>query len=155
MNSLAYFLFNRVTRRDTEPRKKVCTWLREICFCSCLTVLPGPAWVLLSKTNKPLFSPLYNFFFRQLLEYLQWCFFVYWTKFPTSTANEKSRCVSYAKTNPLKRPNTTAELIERKGGDGEHTRDPNHALPRARGSRRRICFPRLCSGRNGQATCCR
>ena len=38
---------------------KVCTWLREISSCSCLTVLPGPAWVLLSKTCKPLFAPLY------------------------------------------------------------------------------------------------
>ena len=28
--------------------------------CSCLTVLPGPPWVLLSKTYKPLFSPLYT-----------------------------------------------------------------------------------------------
>ena len=25
------------------------TWLREFSSCSCLTVLPGPAWVLLSK----------------------------------------------------------------------------------------------------------
>ena len=44
----------------TEGKIKVCTWLREISSCSCLTVLLGPAWVLLSKTNKPLFSPLYN-----------------------------------------------------------------------------------------------
>ena len=34
--------------------------LREISSCSCLTVLPGPAWVLLSKTYKPLFEPLYK-----------------------------------------------------------------------------------------------
>ena len=33
----------------TEPPEKVCTWLREICSCSCLTVLPGPVWVLLNK----------------------------------------------------------------------------------------------------------
>ena len=32
-------------------QKMVCTWLREISSCSCLTVLPGPAWVLLSKTQ--------------------------------------------------------------------------------------------------------
>ena len=38
---------------------KVCTWLREMCSCSFLTVLPGHAWVLLSKTYKPLFTPLY------------------------------------------------------------------------------------------------
>ena len=43
----------------TEVEIKVCTWLREIYSCSCLTVLPGPAWGLLSKTNKPLFPPLY------------------------------------------------------------------------------------------------
>ena len=34
---------------STEHPEKVCTWLREISSCSCLTVLPGPAWVLLSK----------------------------------------------------------------------------------------------------------
>ena len=33
---------------------------REMSCCSCLTVLPGPAWVLLSKTYKPLFAPLYS-----------------------------------------------------------------------------------------------
>ena len=43
----------------TERQIKVCTWLREISSCSCLTALPGPAWVLLSKTYKPLFTPLY------------------------------------------------------------------------------------------------
>ena len=43
----------------TEGEIKVCTWLREISSCSYLTVLPGPAWVLLSKTNEPLFPPLY------------------------------------------------------------------------------------------------
>ena len=32
---------------------KVLTWLREFSSCSCLTALPGPAWVLLSKTFKP------------------------------------------------------------------------------------------------------
>ena len=44
----------------TEGEIKVCTWLREISSCCCLTALPGPAWVLLSKTNKPLFPPLYE-----------------------------------------------------------------------------------------------
>ena len=33
--------------------------MREISSCSCLTALPGPARVLLSKTYKPLFAPLY------------------------------------------------------------------------------------------------
>ena len=43
----------------TEGEIKFCTWLREISSCSCLTVLSGPAWVLLSKKNKSLFPPLY------------------------------------------------------------------------------------------------
>ena len=47
------------TNLSTEWEIKVCTWLREISFCSCLTLLPGPAWVLLSKTCKPLFTSLY------------------------------------------------------------------------------------------------
>ena len=34
---------------STEHPENVCTGLREISSCSCLTVLPGPAWVLLSK----------------------------------------------------------------------------------------------------------
>ena len=33
----------------TELRKSLGTWLQEISSCSSLTVLPGPAWVLLSK----------------------------------------------------------------------------------------------------------
>ena len=44
---------------STERQIKVCTWLREISSCSCLTVLPGPAWLLLNKTYKPLFTLLY------------------------------------------------------------------------------------------------
>ena len=32
----------------TEPEIMVCTWLGELCYCSCLPVLPDPAWVLLS-----------------------------------------------------------------------------------------------------------
>ena len=31
----------------TERQIKVCTWLRENSFCSCLTVLSCPAWVML------------------------------------------------------------------------------------------------------------
>ena len=44
----------------TERQIKVCTWSREISSCSCLTVLPGPARVLLSKTYITLFAPLYK-----------------------------------------------------------------------------------------------
>ena len=37
-----------------------CTWLGELSSCSCLTALPGPAWVLLSKIYKPFSRSLYN-----------------------------------------------------------------------------------------------
>ena len=37
---------------STEMRFNICTWFGEISSCSCLTVLPGPAWVLLSKICK-------------------------------------------------------------------------------------------------------
>ena len=50
-------LFSKII---TEKQIKVCTWLREFCSCSCLTVLPGPSWLLLSKTCKSLFTPLYR-----------------------------------------------------------------------------------------------
>ena len=57
----SYLNENKVsTILHTEGEIKVCMWLREISSCTCLTVLPGPDWVLLSKTNKPLFPPLYN-----------------------------------------------------------------------------------------------
>ena len=36
-----------------------CTWLREFSSCSCLTALPDPAWVLLSKICKPFAGSLY------------------------------------------------------------------------------------------------
>ena len=36
-------------KSHTEIGWKACTWLREVCYCSCLPVLPGPAWVLLNK----------------------------------------------------------------------------------------------------------
>ena len=53
-----HFFINVFFMNNTEGKLKVCTWLREISSCSCLTVLPGPAWVLLSKTYKPFFAPL-------------------------------------------------------------------------------------------------
>ena len=43
----------------TETNKKACTWLREFCSCSCLSALPGIAWVLFSKIYIPFCSPLY------------------------------------------------------------------------------------------------
>ena len=46
------------TRDCTEPRKSLGTWLREMSSCSCLTFLPGPALVLLSKICKDFFSAL-------------------------------------------------------------------------------------------------
>ena len=39
----------------TETNKKACTWLREFRSCSCLTALPGLAWVLFSKIYIPFF----------------------------------------------------------------------------------------------------
>ena len=40
--------FQKVTTGNiTEPENMACTWLGEICSCSRLIVLPGPAWVLL------------------------------------------------------------------------------------------------------------
>ena len=44
----------------TEGEIKVCTWLQEISSFSCLTVLPGPAWLLLNKICVPLFWALYR-----------------------------------------------------------------------------------------------
>ena len=48
------------TRDPTEPRKSLGTWLREMSSYSCLTFLPGPAWVLLSKICKDFFTALYS-----------------------------------------------------------------------------------------------
>ena len=45
---------------NTEPGIKACMWLREISSCSCLTVLPERAWLLLNKICIPLFRALYN-----------------------------------------------------------------------------------------------
>ena len=49
-----------VAQGCTELRKSLGRWLREISSCSCLTFLPGPAWVLLSKICKYFFSALYR-----------------------------------------------------------------------------------------------
>ena len=47
------FLLSHCGRHSTEMRFKLCTtWLSEFSSCSCLTVLPGPAWVLLNKFFK-------------------------------------------------------------------------------------------------------
>ena len=59
MDELVIFSIWVLWEISTEGEIKVCMWLREIFSCACLTVLPGPDWVLLTKTNKPLFSPLY------------------------------------------------------------------------------------------------
>ena len=40
-------------------RFNLCMWFGEISSCSCLTVLPGPAWVLLNWICKELISSLY------------------------------------------------------------------------------------------------
>ena len=49
----------RCCQYHIEPEIRVCTQLREMSSCYCLTFLAGPAWVLRSKTDKPLFAPLY------------------------------------------------------------------------------------------------
>ena len=59
---VALLSYTKVTIFDchwTETNKKACTWLREFCSCSCLTALPGLAWVLLSKIYITFCSPLY------------------------------------------------------------------------------------------------
>ena len=68
----------------TEHPENVCMWLREISSCSCLTVLPGPAWVLLSKIYTLFPGALYIVYLRRqdassrlvLLSFLRikvWC----------------------------------------------------------------------------------
>ena len=49
-----------VLDKSTDTNKKACKWLREFCSCSCLTALPGLAWVLLNKIYIPFCSPLYR-----------------------------------------------------------------------------------------------
>ena len=41
----------------------VCTWFGELCFCSCLPVLPCSAWVLLSYVLQAIF--LYPVFIKE------------------------------------------------------------------------------------------
>ena len=44
--------FQGFTKVYTEMRFNLCMWLSEISSCSCLSVLPVPAWVLLNKICK-------------------------------------------------------------------------------------------------------
>ena len=48
---------NSDTKQKSESvqrsAKRLGTWLREISSCSCLTVLPGTAWLLLNKICTP------------------------------------------------------------------------------------------------------
>jgi len=46
--------------------------LREFSSCSCLTALPGPAWVLLSKTFKP-FRPTQYYYYCSFNHLIQLC----------------------------------------------------------------------------------
>ena len=50
-----------MVQSPTEGEIKVCTWLREISFCSCLAVLPGPDRDLLSRICIPYFRALYMY----------------------------------------------------------------------------------------------
>ena len=47
-------------RLSTEGEIKVWKWLREISSCSCLIVLPGPAWLLLNKICTPNSRSMYR-----------------------------------------------------------------------------------------------
>ena len=47
-----------VKSNNTELGKKACTLFGEICSCSCLPVLPGPAGDLLSRICMPYFQAL-------------------------------------------------------------------------------------------------
>ena len=47
-----------VTVGVQSSEKKACTWFGEICSCSCLPVLPGPAGDLLSRICIPYFRAL-------------------------------------------------------------------------------------------------
>ena len=54
----------------TEATEKAWTWLGEISSCSCLTYLPGTAWILLSKIYKPFPGSLYKSIFLILMRLL-------------------------------------------------------------------------------------
>ena len=45
-------------RSVQRSEKMVGTWLGEFCSRSCLSVLPGSAWVLLDKIYQPFITPL-------------------------------------------------------------------------------------------------
>ena len=62
-----------VARIFTEPRKSLGTWLREISSCSCLTFLPGPAWVLLSKICKEFLGSVVLILKTLEGEHREWC----------------------------------------------------------------------------------
>ena len=49
-------------------RFNICMWFGEICSCSCLTVLPGSAWVLLNTICKDKMSSLYIFLKKALVD---------------------------------------------------------------------------------------
>ena len=57
---------NSMVSRSTEAPEIACTRLGEICSCSCLTFLTGPAWVLFSKIYKPFPGPLYSILEKML-----------------------------------------------------------------------------------------
>ena len=87
-----------ITTIYTERQIKVCTWLREISSCSCLTALSGPAWVLLSKTCTPLFAPLYKIIeYRRVRRFLE-----------SQSGNLRRRCDDHA-TSPTSRLSRSVE----------------------------------------------
>ena len=52
ININSHFVNDSSIGYTTEMKFILCTWFGEISSCSCLTVLPGPAWVLLNKICK-------------------------------------------------------------------------------------------------------
>ena len=41
--------------QSTEMKKFLCTWFGEVCYSCSLTVLPGPAWVVLNYVLQRIF----------------------------------------------------------------------------------------------------
>ena len=93
---------------STELRKSLGTWLREISSCSCLTFLPNPAWVLLSKICKDFFSALYtNHCSRERYSPSSQAFSLY-TRMTLGTTTEVSRSTS-ATTNECPLPSLPSQ----------------------------------------------
>ena len=54
--------------KGTGPANKACTWLGEVYYCSFLTLLPGPAWVMLSYVLHTFFADPVQYMFVRKVE---------------------------------------------------------------------------------------